>query len=391
VRPAGRRRAALILMIATCLLVSTFDAVGADTLSRTDGNDTPGPLDIRLVSVRHEMDNVVHRIVTFSGWNASDLGSDSVFVIAIDRNGDRRFDRCAFIYYRAHLRGSLTNCWHQVFRSLEVGKRSRNAVWIKIPTADTNDQYRWAGFSDYSGPAPCADVCSDVVPNRYPLMLHDFLPPEVSLSNTQLREWRGSTTTQYRFPFVVSDGPSGSGVASWKVQRARLGSGGWTTIVEGKGDGPRSPSMVGSAGAWKQRIVAIDGRGNQTISRERAVLIPTDVADVDDGAFTGIPTTIYDTDAYLGTYVELDVGESYEVTLDPLGNCGYVYMIGPGGGDWVVDVAANNVPITTLTAESFAPGQRRTLYEGGGCSATTYTFTVTGGSGFGVDAVLTWF
>jgi hypothetical protein len=62
---------------------------------------------------------------------------------------------------------------------------------------------------------------------------------------------------------------------------------------------------------------------------------------------------------------------------------------GPGGSDWTVEVvSANGGPIRTLQGLDLAAQQRVTLVQLDTCQDDTYTFTVTDGTGFGVDAIL---
>ena len=61
----------------------------AHTFTKNDGNDSPGKLDLRAVSVSHTSTAVVHKVKTYDAWTPRSLGNDSFFIIQIDKNNDR--------------------------------------------------------------------------------------------------------------------------------------------------------------------------------------------------------------------------------------------------------------------------------------------------------------
>jgi hypothetical protein len=362
--------------------------VKADLVIRTDGNDSLGGLDIRAVTSREHYPVVIHKVTTFESWRPSVL-DDSTIVIAFDRNDDRRFERCAYVFFRSRLRGALTNCRRDFIASLSVSRPSASSISVAVPVSQTHMQYRWAVFSYFRGSGSCSDVCADVVPNRYPLLLHDFQGPVVRYeTNDDLLAWRVSNSTNHPFRFKVSDGLAGSGLAAWEVQRRPVNVAGWETLATGTRDGWREPVVPGTSGSWHYRVVATDRNGNVTRWLERNVLIPFDVAIGGPGTFVGDVELSADVDAFMGSLVGLDAGDSYQHMLEPpLGVCGSMLLVGPGDGDWVVEVRDDDVVVATVSADQYADGQRRTLFFGGACAASTFTFTVVSGSGFAVDAV----
>ncbi len=130
-RENGTRRRPLLAAAASLLvagLVSTGPA-SAHTFTKTDGNDSPGKLDIRTASVGHGNNNVVHTVRTFEGWTPKSLGNDSFFIVEIDKNFDDDFEQCAFIFFAGgRLRGALTNCRRTFIRNLPVSKPSKAAA-----------------------------------------------------------------------------------------------------------------------------------------------------------------------------------------------------------------------------------------------------------------------
>jgi hypothetical protein len=216
----GRRplfAAAAFLLVAG--LMST-EPTSAHTFTKTDGNDSPGKLDIRTASVNHGNNKVVHTVRTFEGWTPKSLGNDSFFIIEIDKNFDDDFEQCAFVFFGGgRLRGSLTNCRQTFIRNLPVSKPSKAAATITIPTANTGTAYRWVVFSFWTGPpARCSEFCFDAAPNRPPPILHDLKPPVVNMTTDALRVWEVGTTSAFELPFTVSD--SDSGIDSWTARGA---------------------------------------------------------------------------------------------------------------------------------------------------------------------------
>lgn len=385
-RENGTRRRPLLAAAAFLLvagLVSTGSA-SAHTFTKTDGNDSPGKLDIRTASVEHGNSKVVHTVRTFEGWTPKSLGNDSFFIVEIDKNFDDDFEQCAFIFFAGgRLRGSLTNCRQTFIRKLPVSKPSKAAARITIPTANTGTAYRWVVFSFWTGlPARCSDLCFDAAPNRPPPILHDLRPPMVSLPDTEpISIWEASTVPTFAFPFTATDANTS---VTWQVQHRAIGLTAWTTVANGSGEGAQSPSITGvDPGVYDFRVVAVDAHGNKT-SRTRTVWMPTDDPEV--SGFTN-PSEVLDDLAYGGSYQEVDI---FTIELDLIGDSCWrpLIVIGPGGGDWQVSVTGPSADTINGTAITAAP--RQTLYSRLICAPSTVTFTQTGGTDrFGVDAVLT--
>ena len=384
-RENGTRRRPLLAAAAFLLvagLVSTGPA-SAHTFTKTDGNDSPGKLDIRTASVGHGNNKVVHTVRTFEGWTPKSLGNDSFFIVEIDKNFDDDFEQCAFIFFAGgRLRGSLTNCRRTFIRNLPVSKPSKAAASVTIPTANTGTAYRWVVFSFWTGlPARCSELCFDAAPNRPPPILHDLKPPMVSLPDTEpISIWEASTMPTFAFPFTATDANTS---VTWQVQHRAIGLTAWTTVANGSGEGAQSPSITGvDPGVYDFRVVAVDGHGNKT-SRTRTVWIPTDDPEV--SGFTN-PSEVLDDQAYGGSYQEVD---TFPIELELIGDSCWrpLIVIGPGGGDWQVSVTGPSADVINGTAITAAP--RQALYSRLICAPSTVTFTQTGGAErFGVDAVL---
>lgn len=374
----------VLLAVAFLLVMGLLSAgpAAAHTSTKADGNDSPGKLDLRSVSVSHTATGLVHTFRTYGPWTPTSLGADSFFIVQIDKNKDRVYERCAFIFYSNRLRGSLTNCRAVFIQFLPVAKLSASSAKITIPKSLIGNVYWWAGASRWDGPAPCGRGCIDFAPNNFPDILHDMIPPTVNMTTSPLRVWEDSISAAFGLPFSVSD--AHAGIKSWTVQRREVDSLTWSNVISGFTGGSKDPPIVGDEGTrFDYRVVAKDKQGNQTITLPRRVYIPIDDVDLVAG-FSTPPATANDGAPFGGTYSQMSSG-TFTYNWTPGTDCLFE-LIGPGTGPWEVTVTAGAGGPQTVNADSFPDLPRQTLYTDTSC-ATTYT--VTWGSGtFGLDAVL---
>ena len=384
-------RRSLLVAIALVCMSSLLPAepVAAHVFTKNDGDDSRGKLDLRSVSVSHTATGVVHKVTTNNAWTARSLGADSFFIIEIDKNegpqGD--YERCAFIFYTNRLRGSLTNCGARFIRFLPVSKVSGTTAKITIPKSQTGSVYRWAAASLWDGPAPCGRGCIDFAPNNFPDILHDMIPPSVTMSTGTLRVWEpptNSTSADFHLPFSTSD--AHSGVKSWTVQSHPIGSGSWTFVLSGSGSGAKSPLVNGAEGTrLDYRVVAKDKQGNTRIGPTRRAYIPRDDVSLGpEGVFSVAPTNVPDSAAFGGAYSQMAATDTLTYTWTPGSDCLFE-LIGPGAGPWQVTVTPNSGSASVVPAPG--GGQRQTLYSNNDCSVTQYVIFVDSGT-FGLDAIL---
>ena len=382
--------AAVALLLVTGLL--SAGPAAAHKFTRTDPNDTPGLLDLRSAGVAHKTTVVVHSFRTFAGWAPSDLGRiSSFFVIGIDKNNDpRQAERCVLIFFAGRLRARLINCiTGSAIGPLPVSKPNRTTVKVNIPKTQTGLSYRWAVVSFYVEKRPCLNGCVDGIPNLRSFILHDLIPPTVSMDTDPLRVWEVEdplgTDASFKFPFTVADS-GGSGVKTWTVQRHPIGSGSWTNVVSGTGGGAKTPTINGVEGTrFNYRVLVTDKHGNRMAGPARRVYIPTDDADLDPADFLPSPTSVPVATAFGGSYSEMAASDVFTYDFTPAGTDCRFELVGPGGGDWSVSVVADEGAPTVIAAPE--ADDRLTLYSDNSC-ATTYVVTVDSGSGFAIDAVL---
>jgi hypothetical protein len=390
-RTLARRRSTTLIglaLVGSLLAAGLFTAgpASAHNFTKSDGDDTRGLLDLRSASVAHTSTAVVHSFRTFAGWAPSELGRfSSAFVIGIDKNNDaRQAERCVIVFFARRLRATLTNCGRNAIAALPVSKPNRTTVKVTIPKSQTGLSYRWAVVSLYFEKKPCLNGCFDGIPNLSSFILHDLIPPKVSMTTNVLRVWVAHSAPTFELSFSVSDS-GGSGLDTWRVQRRRIGTSSWNNVTSGTGGGSKSPMINGSPGRFQYRVVATDKHGNKDIGPIRRVYIPIDDGALPAGSFSGTASTnVPNVQAWEGSYTQLDTGGIFTYTWTPGTDCLFE-LIGPGTGTWSVTVTPAGGSPELLTAPG--GGQRLILYSDSSC-ATSYVFEVTAGDGFGVDAVL---
>ncbi len=183
-------------------------------------------------------------------------------------------------------------------------KVSGTVARISIPRTQTGNVYWWATASRWDGPAPCGGGCVDFVPNNFPDLLHDMIPPVVNTVTTPLRVWQSSTTlpspSRSRFPTRIpgsSHGPSNAARSGQdQVDDRCLGD-----RQRGRG----GPDIVDGVEGTRMeyRVVAKDEQGNRRIGPTRRVYIPRDDDTLaPEGVFSATPTPASDGAPFGGGY-----------------------------------------------------------------------------------------
>jgi len=386
-RSPRRLLASLTLVLAAGLL----SAVPADAhvFTKNDANDSASKIDLRSASVSHTSTSVVHSVRTWNSWTPASLQHDSFFVIGINKDNDAGYERCAFIYFTSRLRGQLSNCGSQFIRFLPVAKVNATTAKITIPKAVLTPAYTWFARSLWVGAAPCGNGCNDFAPNTLPDPLHDLQPPIISMGTTPLRTWVDSNTLDFGYFFSVND--AHTGVATWLVERRAFESASWSAAASGTGGGSKGPTITAVPGHSFYRVVATDKQGNVKVSPSVKVFAPRDDDELGlQGVYGGTPVSVDDADAFLGSYTSLGVGDSLDYTYTQTGGpCRPFELIGPGGGDWTVDVSVNGGFHSTIDGTLTPSGPRQILFTYQMCDSTFFEFDVTEAAAeFGVDGVV---
>ena len=160
------------------------------SISRDDGNDTQGALDLRSMKITRggTKDTIV--FTNDTAVSNTDIDPDNGnFAVLIDTNDDRTFDFGQYVYfYAGKLRGVLVNLAtnrvvDRTAPTSRVNTRTFRTV-IQRSKIHSPGTYRFAVFS-YSQAAPCTrkNACVDAIPNRYPLIPLDHEAPSVKVTN----------------------------------------------------------------------------------------------------------------------------------------------------------------------------------------------------------------
>jgi hypothetical protein len=320
----------------------------AGTTRIADGNDRPGPLDIRSASNGHAGVRVAHTISTFATWRTGLLGpgTPNLFAVEISTDGDAALERVVLIFSTA---GRMVARVYRLSggRLVLVGPATAsrpNGRTVRVSIARSRlgspAGYRWKAHSQYRAPGACSNFCIDKAPNSG-RVLHDITAPAIALTSFPVI----APDVEYDVSFGVSDA-GGAGLRRWQLQHRPFGTPIWSTVASGTTAGAKSYHRVSVADDDDQfRVVAVDRHGNTRVSPIRLVSVP-----VDDDALTytgtwatgGTPADFHGT---LRSSSESNAEASYSF------NGQYVAWVAPGGGglgqvfiDGVhqTDVALNN-------------------------------------------------
>jgi hypothetical protein len=279
----------------------------AFSISRNDGNDVPGPLDLASMRISRGKSNDT---VAFSAHGAVSNSaidpSNGNFAILIDVNDDRDYDYGQYVFFAAgKLRGTLVNLAtnNLVDRTVPTSRTGAKGFRQVIQRAKIHSPgtYRFAVYGYYQG-APCSKKhpCIDTIPNRYPLIPLDHRAPASAWDNWET--YSGDATDDLTSPvqFHFDDDQFGTGVKEWEVQKREPGGGhSWTTVKTGKALGP-TVLVPGEEGqTYEIRTIVVDRQKNRKISSSKRTTFP-----YDDDEATYDPAVIQDvaaTDWFLGT------------------------------------------------------------------------------------------
>jgi hypothetical protein len=275
------------LTVFVCALVATL-VIGigtpgsANVITRSDGNDTKGPLDLSGAKVSHVSGGSVFQINTLAPFtNAEANGNNGLFEVGIDTNADRNPNYFIDVFFAAgRFRGVLFKPNGSVITYyLKAARVSPKAVKVTLPHSQIiqKGSYDFLIFSAYFA-APCTNKnpCVDAIPNRYPLIRHDYTPPTITWGAVPTYSSDVSTTATFPVLFNVKDDVYGSGVKSWLLQRKAVGTSTWVTVKAGTALHPTVQVSGSEATSYDLRVVAVDRQANKRTSPTRRVNVPFD-------------------------------------------------------------------------------------------------------------------
>jgi hypothetical protein len=320
--------AALVL---TAALAMPSAAAGGTMIFRTDGNDTPGPLDLASLRLTPIDGGDRFQLKTQAKFTTSQLnGKSGWFELGIDTNADRDPNFIVFVYYYNGKLFALLVRGSTLLRHLPVHRVDKRTVSfdLKHSALVGKDSYDFVALSIWKG-TPCSKSkpCVDGIPNRYPLIRHDFTAPTIDLGDPIVFTTDDSAELPFGISFKVRDDEFGSGVKAWRFQSRDHGTTSWTLIQSGTTKSP-TVHVPGTEGlTYDYRVIAVDKQGNKRTTKARTATVPFDDRNAMFQYTTGAPT-LNDgvTSAFLGTTSSLPSTATLTATITLSGQ--YVCLIG---------------------------------------------------------------
>ena len=259
--------------MALALVLAPAELALAGTMTVADGNDRPGPLDIRSVSEGHAGAKVRHTITTFANWPKGLLGptTPNYFLLEISTDADPVPERAVIVISTPGR--MLAGVFTQRGRfegSARASHPNGHTVVVTINRSFLGNPagYRWQALSFFRGRG-CGGGCTDRAPDGAGRVLHDLRAPTVSFPQPP-----APTMTTYNLDFTVADG-GGSGLEFWRLEHWDPMTAAWTAVDEQATVGPQSVEFVAMPGATDDfRVVAEDLHGNRRVSAVRSVTAP---------------------------------------------------------------------------------------------------------------------
>jgi hypothetical protein len=379
------------LTVFVCALVTTL-VIGigtpgsANVITRSDGNDTKGPLDLARLKVSHAGRSHVFQLTTIGSFTNKDVnGTNGIFEVGIDTNADRRFNYYIDVFFAAgRFRGVLVKPNGTVITydesAVRVSPRSVKVTWALAGIVQKGS-YDFAAFSVFVG-SPCSrkSACVDAIPNRFPLIRHDFTRPFFSWGSVPLYSTDASAILTFPVSFNVTDDIYGSGVKIWTLQKQVVGASTWVTVQKGTAHHPTVQVVGLEATSYDLRVVVVDRQGNKRTSSIQRANVPFDDRNPDfvytlqtpndsvSGAFLGTTTSIADTGTVVFT-MPFDVTDICVVGGPTIGPASSMSVAAPtpiggtiveGGSTPARDRTCVGVPVTsgtvvTMTSSSAEP------------------------------------
>lgn len=171
----------IAVCIGALVLATSMSAGAAESASFSDGDDTAGRFDLRVISSTVNGGSARHVLATFARWKKADLsGNVSSFQITIDTDNDDDSDRVITIEL---IDGSLEATIRNPDTGRMVGeagvtKSGGRTVEVQIPVrllGSLQRGYAWQSRSVYLGergsgcqtPTRALVHCTDLAPNRH--------------------------------------------------------------------------------------------------------------------------------------------------------------------------------------------------------------------------------
>ena len=379
---------------------ATPDSLRKDVVGR-DGNDTSSPLDLKALRLVHLTSRADQ--LTFSTWNTvTNKQLDPVhhgnFGVGIDLNNrPRHYEYIVYIsFQRGRLRGVVFYPRTRSTTRTPAVRLSARVFRVTIPLRVIGfpPSYRFFVFGFYkAGPCSVAHPCSDVLPNRFPLLLQDLTAPTITSDPaTPLLSTTLSTDLTYPLPLTVTDDLFGSGLRFWQVQDQPVGEATWTEVASGTVT-PSAPVVFSGAEgtAYNVRVLAGDrARNPSMITRE--LIFPFDdqnggVASYAPGGWT---QAMGSSTSFLGT-TSASSTNGDTATFAFTGGSRVCVLGMTTSSDEMADLTVDSVPSGSLIENSDTPdGGPIGCLDLSGNDATSHSLVLTVGAapdGFVIDGL----
>ena len=387
--PPNRFRLALV----ATLVIRIGTPGSANVIKRSDGNDTKGPLDLAGAKVSHVPGGSVFQINTLAPFtNAEANGNNGLFEVGIDSNADRNPNYFIDVFFAAgRFRGVLFKPNGSVITYyLKAARVSPKAVKDKLPHSRIiqKGSYDFLIFSAYFA-APCTNKnpCVDAIPNRYPLIRHDYTPPTITWGAVPTYTSDVSATVSFSVLFDVRDDVYRAGMKSWLLQRKAVGTSAWVTVKAGTALHPMVLMTGSEATSYDLRVVAVDRQANKRTSLTRRVNVPFDDR---NGLFLYTSQTLNDpvSDAFLGTTASIADAGTVIFTM-PLDVTDICVVGGPTTGPASSMSVSAPTPIGgTIVEGGSTPARDRTCLGVPVTSGTIVTMTSSSPEPFVLDGII---
>jgi hypothetical protein len=388
------RLTVFVCALLASLVIGLGTPGSANLIKRSDGNDTKGPLDLAGAKVSHVPGGSVFQISTLAPFtNGEANGKNGLFEVGIDSNADRSPNYFIDVYFAAgRFRGVLFRPNGSVITYyLKAARVSPKAVKVTLPHSQIiqKGSYDFLIFSAYFA-APCTNKnpCVDAIPNRYPLIRHDFTRPFFSWGSVPLYPSDAFATLAFPVSFNVTDDIYGSGVKSWTLQKKVVGASTWATVQKGAARHPTVQFTGLEATSYDLRVVGVDRQGNKRTSAMRRVNIPFDDRHTDLLAYTLQTTNDSVVGAFLGTTtsIALTGTVSFSMPFDVTDIC---VVGGPTTGPASSLIVTVPTPIGgTLVEGGSTPVRDRTCVGVPVTSGTIVTMTSSSPEPFVLDGII---
>jgi hypothetical protein len=363
------------------------------SISRDDGNDTKGALDLRSMKITRGSTKDTIVFTNDTAVSNTDIDpANGNFAVLIDTNDNRKFDFGQYVYfYAGKLRGVLVNLATNrvVDRTAPTSRVSSRTFRTVIQRSKIHSPgtYRFAVFT-YSQASPCTrrDSCSDAIPNRYPLIPLDHKAPSVHFTSVLSYANDASDTLTTPVDFTFADDKFGTGVKSWTVQRKEVGaSGAWEDVKSGTIQDP-TVNVPGDEGATYQvRVIVIDKQKNKKVSKAERTTFAIDDRNATI-TYGGTTAPSAPAGSFLSTTTAVATGGT--VTLSFSGMADLCVMGGPVSIGQTADVTAtlDGDPVTIASENDMTSARERiTCFTGLVVDPHTLVLTVTSAESYVID------